>query len=395
MASEALATREDLSITTALEEGGYWKPRHLDDMRQVCVWIAKSGIAPTGFNTPEKIFIGLQTAMECGLPPLSGLRMLYVVHNIPSWRGTGALALIRSRGRCSLPPVLRYEGEGDGLRAIWRFQRSDMPGAVDVDFSVADAKQAGLWGKTGPWSSDPKGMLGWRACSRMADRYFSDILAGLQLMEVVQDFPAEAFEQVAAGGATAMTASGTLDAGEDPLLQSGTPSPQPAPTAPATPAVVPDQILEPDPKPKPKARAKAKAKPKGPSAVEAALGDQAARTESVPMGEPAGDNEPPPLGDTSEAPTQEISAPSADQGATGGASDQDDQPFCIDGDPTITKRKAGSLRGLAGNRCIELGLDAPDARFTLCQEALGCAADAVTDSMYEAAKDAIKTYEMP
>ena len=69
-------------------------------------------------------------------------------------------------------------------------------------------------------------------------------------------------------------------------------------------------------------------------------------------------------------------------------------PFSTIGGNCITTRQAGALRGMALNRCTELGLTEADARQMLIMEVFGCDAAQVTEDMYEAAKSAIKEGEV-
>jgi hypothetical protein len=59
-----------------------------------------------------------------------------------------------------------------------------------VKFTVADAKKAGLWGKTGPWTQYPKRMLQMRARGFALRDAFPDVLKGLVTAEEAQDYPA-------------------------------------------------------------------------------------------------------------------------------------------------------------------------------------------------------------
>jgi predicted ATPase len=54
---------------------------------------------------------------------------------------------------------------------------------------VADAKKAGLWGKTGPWSQYSKRMLQLRARGFALRDAFPDVLKGLVTAEEAQDYP--------------------------------------------------------------------------------------------------------------------------------------------------------------------------------------------------------------
>lgn len=54
-------------------------------------------------------------------------------------------------------------------------------------FSVADAKRAKLWGKSGPWSAYPDRMLKIRARTFAARDLFSDAIGGMGVVEEQQD----------------------------------------------------------------------------------------------------------------------------------------------------------------------------------------------------------------
>jgi hypothetical protein len=58
-------------------------------------------------------------------------------------------------------------------------------------FSRADAENAKLWGKPGPWSQYPKKMLEWRAFGFAARKAYADRLRGIILAEEAQDIPVE------------------------------------------------------------------------------------------------------------------------------------------------------------------------------------------------------------
>lgn len=180
-----------LRVPVAMAERGI-SLRSMDDLGRWCTTVAKSGLAPRGLDSPEKVAVAVQTGMEAGLTPMAALRSVVVINGLPSWKGEAALALIRNAGICALPPTVGVRGEGDAREGYVTFQRSDMAAPVDVTFSVADAKRAKLWGKQGPWTDYSEDMLTWRAVGRASKRYFGDVLMGLSIAEEVQDYPAQA-----------------------------------------------------------------------------------------------------------------------------------------------------------------------------------------------------------
>ena len=182
------ATTKPALPTIAFGAGGI-ELRTFEDAYRFASAVAKSGLAPKGLETPEKILIALQAGLELGFSPMRALSAVAVVNGRPSLMGEAALAKIRQSGVCKLGPTITTRGEGDKLAGVVRFQRDGMSEPLEVTFSVADAKRAGLWGKSGPWTQYPTTMLEWRAVARAAKLYFSDVLLGLALAEEVQDFP--------------------------------------------------------------------------------------------------------------------------------------------------------------------------------------------------------------
>lgn len=163
--------------------------RTFEDAYRFASAVAKSGLAPKGMETAEKILIALQAGLELGFSPMRALSAVAVVNGRPSLMGEAALAKIRQSGVCKLGPIVETRGKGDDLAGFVRFQRDGMAEPVEVTFSVADAKRAGLWGKSGPWTQYPTTMLEWRAVARASKLYFSDVLLGLVIAEEAQDYP--------------------------------------------------------------------------------------------------------------------------------------------------------------------------------------------------------------
>jgi hypothetical protein len=91
-------------------------------------------------------------------------------------------------------PVCEYvkeyvEGQGDNLTAVCEAKRRGYPAPTVSRFSMADAKRAGLAGKSGPWSQYPERMLALRARGFALRNAFADALRGLITAEEAQDYP--------------------------------------------------------------------------------------------------------------------------------------------------------------------------------------------------------------
>lgn len=60
--------------------------------------VLKSGMVPKGYDTKEKIAIGMYYASELGLPPLMSLRNISVINGVPTVWGDLPLAMVQARG---------------------------------------------------------------------------------------------------------------------------------------------------------------------------------------------------------------------------------------------------------------------------------------------------------
>ena len=160
-----------------------------DDAFRFATMVAKSEFAPKDFRgKPESCLLAIQHGSEIGLSPMQSLQNIACINGRPAIWGDAALAL------CLASPVCdgiheTMEGDGDNMTAVCQTSRKGKDANVVARFSVADAKRAGLWGKSGPWSQYPKRMLQLRARGFALRDAFPDVLKGLVTAEEVQDYP--------------------------------------------------------------------------------------------------------------------------------------------------------------------------------------------------------------
>ena len=163
----------------------------LEDAFRFANAVAASGFAPRGMEKPEAILVAIQLGAELGLTPMSALQNIAVINGRPAIYGDAALALVRSSG---LLEVFREEEIGEvgkdtqGVRVTAKRKGFD---EASESFTVADAKLAKLWAKSGPWTDYPKRMLKFRARGFILRDLFGDVLKGLRTLEEVRDTPAE------------------------------------------------------------------------------------------------------------------------------------------------------------------------------------------------------------
>ena len=150
--------------------------------------VADSEFAPKDFrNKPASCVLAIQAGAEIGLSPMQALQSIAVVNGRPSIFGDAALAVVKAS------PVCEYvtesvEGDGESMVATCTAKRRGYPEPTVVRFSVADAKKAGLWGKSGPWSQYPRRMLQMRARGFALRDAFPDALRGMVTAEEASDY---------------------------------------------------------------------------------------------------------------------------------------------------------------------------------------------------------------
>ena len=162
--------------------------------------VAPTEFAPKGMAKWESCLLAIQHGAEIGLSPMQSLQSIAVINGRPSIWGDAALAV------CMASPLCEWvretlDGEGDKMVATCTAQRRGYPAPSVKTFSVADAKQAGLWGKSGPWSQYPKRMLQLRARSFTLRDAYPDVLKGLVCAEESGDYPTPGIEVVPARAA--------------------------------------------------------------------------------------------------------------------------------------------------------------------------------------------------
>lgn len=170
-------------------------PESFGEAKEMALLIANSDFAPKDYRgKPENVLIAVQMGADVGLRPLQALQSIAVINGRPSIWGDAALALV-------MPALERFkesfEGERgtDNYAAVCVAKRKGWPDETIRRFSVADAKAAKLWMKTGrdggptPWVTYPDRMLQMRARSWTLRDCGADLLLGLILAEEAQDIP--------------------------------------------------------------------------------------------------------------------------------------------------------------------------------------------------------------
>jgi hypothetical protein len=160
-----------------------------DDAFRFAKMVAASEFAPKDFRgKAESCLLAIQHGSEVGLSPMQSLQSIAVINGRPTIWGDAALALVQASPVCEFV-YETIDGDGDQMAAVCQAKRRGYAKPTIVTFSVADAKKAGLWGKSGPWQQYPRRMLQLRARGFALRDAFPDVLRGLVTAEEAQDYP--------------------------------------------------------------------------------------------------------------------------------------------------------------------------------------------------------------
>lgn len=161
-------------------------PKSLDEAMQFADILAKSSVVPKDFQgNPGNVLVAVQWGAEIGLPPLQAMQSIAVINGRPAIWGDAMIALVRGSG--ALESITE---ECDGQTATCTVtRRGEQP--VTREYTMEDAKVAGLAGKQGPWKQYPKRMLQMRARSFALRDVFPDVLRGVHIAEEARDMHTE------------------------------------------------------------------------------------------------------------------------------------------------------------------------------------------------------------
>lgn len=159
-------------------------PQSFEEAWRVAQALAASGMTPKEISTPEKVLAVIMAGAEIGMAPFQALQSFAVINGRPALWGDGMIAVARKFG-VKVEELL--SGEGDAMVAQCQVTRPDTGEQIFREFSVADAKAAGLWKKPGPWTTYPKRMLQMRARAWALRDGCADMLRGMKMAEEAQD----------------------------------------------------------------------------------------------------------------------------------------------------------------------------------------------------------------
>lgn len=161
-------------------------PQTLDEAMQFAGMMSKSNIVPKDYQgNPGNVLVAVQWGMELGLQPLQAMQNIAVINGRPSIWGDAMLAIVRGSG---LLESIKEDISETGAVCTIKRRGED---TVSREFTIEDAKRAGLYGKQGPWQQHPKRMMQMRARAFALRDVFPDVLRGVNIAEEARDMPVE------------------------------------------------------------------------------------------------------------------------------------------------------------------------------------------------------------
>ena len=164
---------------------------------------SKSGMVPKAYTgNPSAIIVAAQLGAQLGLDSLTSLQSIAVVNGMPTVWGDAQKALVMQSGTLEFF-VEYYTGKfpektfmsiciakrkGTGQDYDPKIELDDLRkmGLFVNTFSIEDAMTAGLWKKSGTWSTNPKRMLKMRARAFTLRDGWPDVLKGLHSTEEME-----------------------------------------------------------------------------------------------------------------------------------------------------------------------------------------------------------------
>lgn len=179
-------------MTNNVQQGFSLTPQTLSEAQEYAKLLAESDMVPEDFRgKPGNILVAVQMGADVGLSPTQSLQNIAVIQGRPSIWGDALIGVVRASPECEyIQETVHKDEKGEPDHAVCIVKRRGEPETART-FSKADANQAGLWGKKGPWQSYPGRMLQMRARSFALRDVFPDLLKGLSVAEEVKDIPPE------------------------------------------------------------------------------------------------------------------------------------------------------------------------------------------------------------
>jgi len=170
-------------------QGSLLSPGNFEHSFRVARMMAESEMVPKNYiGKPQDILIAMEMGVSLGLGALQAIQNVAVINGKPCIYGDAMLAVCSGHPEfedIKEEPMLSDSGKVIGFKCtVKRKGRSD----VVSTYTIENAQQAQLWGKSGPWKQYPERMLKMRARGFALRDSFADALGGIRIAEEVRDY---------------------------------------------------------------------------------------------------------------------------------------------------------------------------------------------------------------
>ena len=165
------------------------QPATFEEAWKMATLLAQSDMVPKAYKgNAGNVLVAIQWGAEFGVSPMAAIQNIAVINGSPSIYGDLGKALLMSSGLCEdFHITAADEIKTNGGRAICRIKRKGIPTEFIGQFSLDDAKRAGLLGKDN-YKNYPERQVQWRAFWFAMRDGFADMLKGLRGAEEVLDY---------------------------------------------------------------------------------------------------------------------------------------------------------------------------------------------------------------
>lgn len=210
-------------------------PQSVEEIWRVSNMVIAGGFAPAsltggkqGNEATSAVATAIMAGAELGLAPMASLRSFTVISGRPALYGDGLINVVRRSGKAEFIRFGFTNGPDDDTKVGWcEAKRKDTGEEHRVEFSIADAKTAGLWDERekvtrykkggqgtfeavndAPWHRFWKRMLQWRATGYCLRELFADVLGGMTDEYEARDIAGETQVRDITPASPALTAPG-------------------------------------------------------------------------------------------------------------------------------------------------------------------------------------------
>ena len=158
------------------------------------VWEMIQSIVPTahksrlfGVSTPEQAAMICLKGYELGLGITASFEYINIIQERPALTPRGALALALHSGEVADMKIEdRRDAQGNPWSCyVWMKRRGGLE--YSLEFTMDDAKRAGLIKSGSAWEGYPSQMLKWRAVGYVLDALLPDVSGGLKRVDELSD----------------------------------------------------------------------------------------------------------------------------------------------------------------------------------------------------------------